>query len=138
MLDFGTGSGILAVAAAKLGATVQAVEIDESAIENAKDNAGINHASDRIHFARTLQDASGPFELIVANILRSVLLEFAHDLVDRLAHRGTLVLSGLVSTDVPEVSTCYASLLGQARPEIYRLGDWCALVWRSIASGTGR
>jgi ribosomal protein L11 methyltransferase len=132
MLDFGSGSGIVAIGAARLGAVVDAVEIDASAEAHAERNARANAVSDRIRHTRTLEDARGPFDLIVANILRSVLLEHANALASRLAQRAPLVLSGLVSTDVPEVSVRYASLLGGERPEVYERGDWRALVWRHV------
>jgi ribosomal protein L11 methyltransferase len=137
MLDFGSGSGILAIGAAKLGATVAAVEIDELALENAAENARLNAVADRIRYSRTLDGVGGPFELVVANILRGVLLEFADELVTRLAPSGpaTLVLSGLVSTDVPEVSARYASLLGGRRPEVYERGHWRALTWQTRVAG---
>jgi ribosomal protein L11 methyltransferase len=132
MLDFGSGSGIVAIGAARLGAGVDAVEIDAFAEAHAVRNARANGVSDRIRHTRTLEETRGPFDLIVANILRSVLLEHADVLVSRLARRATLVLSGLVSTDVPAVSVRYASLLGDERPEVYERGDWRALLWRHV------
>ena len=131
MLDFGSGSGILAIGAANLGAWVDAVDIDELAIRHAERNARINGVSDRIGFSRTLAAAPGPFEMIVGNILRPVLLEFAAELCFRLGDAGALMLSGLVSTDLPAVSARYAALLGRQRPEIYERGDWRGLLWRS-------
>lgn len=130
MLDFGSGSGILAIGAAKLGATVEAIEIDERAIENAEENARLNSVADRIRHRRTLEGVQGPFELVIANILRQVLLDFAGALAARLDPGGMLVLSGLVSTDIPEVGVRYASLLGGRRPEVHERGDWRALAWR--------
>ncbi len=131
MLDFGSGSGILSIGAAKLGAVVDAVEIDARAIEHAERNARVNGVSERIRHARTLDDTRGPFELVVANILRTVLLEHAIALVSGLADGGTLVLSGLVSTDVAPVGVRYAALLQGQRAEVYERGDWRALVWRA-------
>ena len=132
MLDFGSGSGILAIGAARLGAVVAAVEIDALAGAHGERNARANCVEDRIRHARRLEGTRGPFDLVVANILRSVLLEFADGLVACLAPGATLVLSGLVSTDVPEVSVRYRSLLGNERPEVYERGDWRALVWRRV------
>jgi ribosomal protein L11 methyltransferase len=132
LLDFGSGSGILSIAGARLGATVDAVEIDPRAIEHAEQNLRANGVAERVRQITALGDAAGPFDLVVANILRSVLLLFADALVERVAPGGTLVLSGLVSTDVPEVSARYARLLGGARPEVYERDEWRALVWRSV------
>jgi ribosomal protein L11 methyltransferase len=132
MLDFGSGSGILAIGGARLGAAVDAVEIDAVASEHGERNAQANAVSDRVRHVRALDDTRGTFNFVVANILRSVLLEFADALVARLADDATLVLSGLVSTDVPQVSVRYASLLADERPEVYERGDWRALVWRRV------
>jgi ribosomal protein L11 methyltransferase len=130
MLDFGSGSGILAIAAARLGAEVDAIEIDSAAVANAEENVRLNGVGEKVRFSPRLDDARGPYALSVANILRPVLLEFAQALAARVAPGGTLVLSGLVATDVPEVSVRYAGLLGGARPDIYQRGDWRALVWQ--------
>jgi ribosomal protein L11 methyltransferase len=131
MLDFGSGSGILSIAAAKLGAEVDGVEIDSEALANGELNARLNSVSDRIRFSASLrprQDAR--YHQITANILRPVLLDYAEDLAMRLLPGGQLTLSGLVSTDVPELSVRYSRLLGGAGPEVYRHGDWRALVFR--------
>jgi ribosomal protein L11 methyltransferase len=132
MLDFGSGSGILAVGAAKLGAIVDAVEIDEAAIESAAYNATCNAVAGRIRFARTLGEANGPYDVIVANILRAVLVEHAEALSARLREGGAVVLSGLVATDVPDVSAAYCRFL-RRRPEIVSLGEWHALAWLPAA-----
>ena len=130
MLDFGSGSGVLSIGAALLGATVDAVEIDPRAIAHAERNARASQVADRIRHARSLDDAQGPFDFVVANILRGVLLDFGAALIARLAPGATLVLSGLVSTDVPEVAATYARRLGGQRPEVYERGEWRTLVWR--------
>lgn len=130
MLDFGSGSGILAIAAAKLGAHVDTVEIDADARESLCANAALNGVAERVAVSTALPERAAPYDLVVANILRAVLLAYAPALVARLAPGGALVLSGLVATDVPELSVRYAPLLGDRRPERYRQGEWEALVWR--------
>jgi ribosomal protein L11 methyltransferase len=130
LLDFGSGSGILSIAGVLLGATVDAVEIDPGAIEHAERNLRANGVGQRVRQRTTLGPATGPFDLIVANILRAVLVAFAEELVAVRAAGGALVLSGLVSTDVPQVTARYAPLLAGARPEVYERDEWRALVWR--------
>jgi ribosomal protein L11 methyltransferase len=130
MLDFGSGSGILAIAAARLGADAEGVEIDEAAIENAEENAHANRVADRIRCARGLESTPGPFDMVVANILRAVLLDVAAELAARLVPDGTLVLSGLVATDVPDITVRYGSHLSGRRPDVHCRGEWRALVWR--------
>jgi ribosomal protein L11 methyltransferase len=132
MLDFGSGSGILAIGAARLGAMVEAIEIDEEAILHAEENARFNSVADQIRCSRTLESVRGPFDVVVANILRPVLMEYSGELAGRLAPGGTLILSGLVATDVPEVSVRFTRLLDGRRPEVYRRDDWCALLWRPV------
>lgn len=129
-LDFGSGSGILSIGLAKLGAEVDAIEIDPLAIDNATENARLNGALGEIRFNSDLAQAEGPYDLIVANILKPVLLEFAVPLSSRLSPpRGALVLSGLIERDVAEVSRCYGALLG-IEPVLRSLGEWRCLVFR--------
>jgi ribosomal protein L11 methyltransferase len=129
LLDFGSGSGILSVAGARLGAEVDAVEVDPRAIEHAERNFAVNEVAASVRQHTVLDPVAGPFDLIVANILRSVLVAFSASLVERLAPDGALVLSGLVSTDVPEVIAAYERRLG-ARPDVYEREEWRGLVWR--------
>jgi len=129
MLDFGSGSGVLSIGAARLGLSVDAVEIDAAAIEHAAHNAGLNGVASSIRVHRTLDALQGPYALVVANILRPVLLSFAPVLVSRLAANGTLVLSGLLSTDVPEIIARYSALLGGRRPTVHERGEWRAVVF---------
>lgn len=130
MLDFGSGSGILSIGAVKLGARVEAVEIDPAAIDHAKNNAERNGVAERIHYAHTLDETGvEAFDVVVANILRPVLIQFASELVSRLRPGGPLILSGLVATDVPEVKSRYSSLLGGRQGQVHSLGEWRAVVF---------
>jgi ribosomal protein L11 methyltransferase len=133
MLDFGCGSGILAIAAARLGARVDAVDVNLRALEEATGNLRHNGAGERVRLARGVEAMCGPYPLIVANILCGVLLDVAETLVSRLAAQGSLLLSGLVATDVPLVSARYAGRLGGRAPQIMVLGEWRALLWRAQA-----
>jgi ribosomal protein L11 methyltransferase len=129
VLDFGSGSGILSIGAALAGGDVIGVEIDPLAIDNAVENAAINGV--KVEFARTLEAAQGPYPVVIANILKPVLLEFAPELVRRLDSRasGTVILSGLIETDVADVSAKYSALLGGRVPRKHELNEWRALVW---------
>lgn len=131
VLDFGSGSGILSIGAALMGAHVLGVEIDELANDNARENAILNELdTDQISFQVDLpNDDAKKYHVVLANILRPILLEFAQPLVERLQPKGLLVLSGLVGTDLPEVIARYSSLLGGRQPLIREKGDWRALVW---------
>jgi len=128
LLDVGSGSGILAIGAAKMGGRAVGIEIDEDANALARVNAGHNGVADRTTFGTEWPE--GIFEVVIANILRAVLLDLADDVVRRVAPGGVVVLSGLVSTDVPSIIARYAPLLGGARPEAFARDEWRALVWR--------
>ncbi len=129
MLDVGSGSGILSIAAAKLGGEAVGVEIDPEANAIARDNARLSGVADRVAFDTAWPE--GRFEVVVANILRAVLVALAGEIVSRLAPGGVLALSGLVSTDVPEIVARYAPMLDGRRPEVFERGSWRTAVWRT-------
>ncbi len=129
VLDFGSGSGILSVAAALLGAEVHGVEIDPLANDNARENAELNSVQDKVVFSETLEGTHTKYPLILANILRPVLIEFAPTLCQKLSTGSTLILSGLIESDLAEVIEKYSGLLQGQQPTRYALGDWRALVF---------
>ncbi|WP_438007408.1 50S ribosomal protein L11 methyltransferase [Sorangium sp. So ce321] len=132
LLDVGSGTGILSIGAAKLGGEAIGVDIDAAAIAIAQDNARRSAVEARVRFTTAWPD--GTFDIVVANILREVLTALAPDIVARLAPSGSLILSGLVSTDVPEIVARYAPLLAGRRPEIFERDAWRTLVWRLTAA----
>ena len=105
LLDCGCGTGILSIAALKLGA-VEAVgyDIDEWAVENAKHNADINKVKGFSVFhgnASVLSHVSGVFDVVVANINRNILLADLPQFKDVMNIGATLVLSGFYEDDIP-------------------------------------
>ena len=99
--DLGAGSAILSIAAAKLGArSVVAIEIDPDAASNAAENIRANAVGDRVHFiegdASTLLPLIAPLDLILANILSSVLVNLLPVMRDSLAADGHAILSGIL------------------------------------------
>lgn len=128
LLDVGSGSGILAIAAAKMGGRGVGVEIDEDANVLGRANAQQNGVADRVTLGTDWPE--GAFDVVIANILRGVLLDLAPGIVERVTTGGVLVLSGLVSTDVPSVIARYAPLLGDLRPDAFDRDEWRTLVWR--------
>jgi ribosomal protein L11 methyltransferase len=99
--DLGAGSAVLSIAAAKLGARrVVAIEIDPDAAGNAGDNIHANDIGDRVHFiegdASTLLPLIAPVDVILANILSSVLLNLLPVMRDSLAADGHAILSGIL------------------------------------------
>lgn len=129
VLDFGSGSGILGIAAALLGAGhVDAVEIDATVHAAIRSNAARNGVIERIHVAPALPEPNQPFDVVVANIVAPVLLECAADLCGRLRRSSpaAVVLSGLGADDVAAVSARYATALG-APPTETSAGEWRCL-----------
>ena len=107
VLDYGCGSGILAIAAAKLGARqVLAVDIDEGALVAARDNAARNDADIELRHSRAALDER--FDLVVANILTNPLCVLAPLLAERVAPGGRIALSGILDSQAEQVIAAYA------------------------------
>ncbi len=110
MLDVGTGSGVLAILAVRLGVgRAVGTEIERDAVASAQRNVELNGVADRLtlHHTGDPRDIPGKFQLVVANILSSVLLPMAPNLARKVAPRGTLVLSGLLARELPLVTAAY-------------------------------
>jgi ribosomal protein L11 methyltransferase len=107
VLDYGCGSGILAIAARKLGAgQTLAVDIDEQAVQSTRYNASTNHAQVQAMLPDALPE--GQFQLVVANILSNPLKVLAPMLANRVAPGGHLVLSGVLARQATQVAQAYA------------------------------
>jgi ribosomal protein L11 methyltransferase len=128
VLDVGTGSGILAMAAAKSGARqVFALDIDPEAIEVARQNIADNNLLDMITCDTTpLESLRGTFDVILANILAEELVRLSSLLAERLAIGGSLVLSGILAEKEQLVLGGFATLPLQYR-ETRRQGEWVAI-----------
>lgn len=132
-LDLGTGSGILAIAAAKLGLSGLAVDIDPVAIDNAHENCALNSVHDKVNVAvGSIADVSPSrrFDCIVANILANPLIDMACPVCERLARPGVLVLSGILREQADKVSAAYVAC-GMPQPEVNYAQDWAALLFRA-------
>lgn len=129
VLDFGAGSGILAIGAALHGASVDAVEIDPAALDHARNNARLNGVEAALGHHTELTEPPELFDLVLANILRPVLVAFAPALAARTSRSGHLVLAGLVATDVPFILAAYSPLVAPMRPRIHERGDWRCVVY---------
>ena len=100
VLDLGTGSGILAIIASKLGAkSVDAVDIDSLAVKVAEENCAINDCPNVNCYTGELKSVkNAPYDLIVANIIADVIAEIACDIPADLAEDGIFVCSGIINT----------------------------------------
>jgi len=107
LLDYGCGSGILAIAAAKLGAkSILGVDIDDNALIAARDNAEANQVVLQLRHSRAALDET--FDIVVANILTNPLCVLAPLLAKRVATDGRIVLSGILETQSQQVIDAYA------------------------------
>jgi ribosomal protein L11 methyltransferase len=102
--DLGAGSGVLSIAASKLGASrVAAVEIDHDAIGNAEENARTNSVSDRVEViegdAMTLLPLLAPVRVVIANIISSVIIPLLPIMRSSLAARGQAILAGILTEE---------------------------------------
>ncbi len=108
-LDVGTGTGILAIAAAKFGAReVVAVDIDPEAVEVARENVRRNHVHHQVHVSTTpVWELGDTFDLIMANISSYALKLLAPHLSARLAQKGHLLLAGFLKEEISELEETY-------------------------------
>jgi ribosomal protein L11 methyltransferase len=130
--DIGCGSGVLAVAAVRLGAArAVGVDIHAEAVMVSTTNAAVCSVADQVEFAEgSIELLAGQiFEIVVANIAASVLLELANQLAIAVSAAGALVLSGVLEEQVPAILEEFA-LQGFTLVSTAADGDWRALVLR--------
>jgi len=131
VLDCGTGTGILSIAALKLGAQ-EAVgyDIDEWSADNARHNAVINQVDRRftslLGDATILKEVEGTFDVVLANINRNILLNDMEAFVGKMTSCSTLLLSGFYTSDIPML-TEKAACLGLTKKAQQHDGDWACL-----------
>jgi ribosomal protein L11 methyltransferase len=132
ILDLGTGSGVLAIAAARaLRRRVLATDIDPAAVRVARDNARLNRAMVEVWQARGLTApairARAPFNLVFANILLAPLQRLAVPLTEIIAPSGRVVLSGVLASQANAARAAYHGLRLERR---ITLDGWTTLVLR--------
>ena len=110
VVDVGTGSGILAIAASKLGASqVLATDISDESMTAAKENSALNDITN-IELQKTslLQDVKGKFDIIVANILAEILLDLIPQMDEHLNENGQVIFSGIDYLQLPKIEKALA------------------------------
>ena len=129
VLDLGTGSGILAIAAAKLGARhVTAVDNDPDATRTARENVAANHVQENVSVIDgSLPEAHGSYDLVVINILARVIVQMAQEgLAERMRPGGTLIAAGVLADQESGV----IAALEKARLAVtqrWQMDDWVCL-----------
>lgn len=118
VFDYGCGSGVLAIAAARLGAdTVYATDIDPQALTATRANADLNGVQQRVRVIEPAAlDALPPVDIVLANILSKVLIDRAGELSARVRTGGHLVMSGILEEQACEVRAAYAGAFEMAAP----------------------
>jgi ribosomal protein L11 methyltransferase len=126
VLDVGCGTGILAICALKLGAAqAHCIDVDPDAIDVTRENAALNGVSDQLSAsADPLEQVSGQFPLVLANIQATVLVPMARELAARVAPGGTLLLSGILLGQELDVKAAYPDFRLDIAPTE---GEWIAL-----------
>lgn len=129
VLDVGCGSGILSIAALKLGAdSVHGVDIDQQAIVASRQNAIDNDVNERLELSTELNEFDGEYELVIANILAGTLIDIAAEISRRTVHGGLLALSGILAEQVDEVLDAYADRI-TLDPPVLR-NEWARITGR--------
>jgi len=133
VIDAGTGSGILAIYASLNGADpIIAFDNDPEAIENANENCGLNNVKNIDVRCCVLNDIKpSPTDLIIANINRNILLDLAPSFADYAHNETSLILSGLLDIDRPEIEETYLKN-GWKLQESKQMGEWMALRFNRI------
>ena len=140
VIDVGTGSGILGIAAAKLGAKkVVMTDIDYVAVKSAKHNCEINGVADKceVDLNNLLDDKNITGDLVLANITADVLLILSESIPSHVKNGGVLIMSGIIKSRVNEVIDRYSAIdfeLVQRKDE----GEWIALVMKKKSGAEKR
>jgi ribosomal protein L11 methyltransferase len=136
LLDLGTGSGILAIAAARLGAGhVDALDINPEAAALAQKSVMINSVMDVVEVnVGSIESAKPLYDIVVANIFTASLIDMANDLAKAMMPSGLLIVSGIVASRVGEVSQVICSA-GFAFVEMESQGDWSGLTFQKVNCG---
>lgn len=131
VIDYGCGSGILSLAALKLGASeVYAVDIDPQALQSVHNNAVSNKVNDKKLFISLPDALHQPVDLIIANILLAPLITLKDRFQQLLTSKGTLIVSGLLEEQAPTLIKAYSSTFNFIHQE--NLNGWSLLTFTHI------
>jgi ribosomal protein L11 methyltransferase len=134
VIDVGCGTGVLSIAAAKLGAgSILALDLDQVAVESATLNVEMNGVSDQVTVRKNdlLQGVEGQYELIVANILAEVIVTFGDQVAESLRPGGTYITSGIISGKADMVKEALEKA-GLPVEEMFREEDWVAFISKKV------
>jgi len=130
MLDYGCGSGVLAIAALKLGCvSATGMDIDPQALTASENNATNNGVWRDLRVVSSDTEITGKFDIVIANILAGVLVGLAESVTTRLSSAGKLALSGILSEQVDAVREAYSPWIAFDEPAYRSQGgqNWARL-----------
>lgn len=132
VIDIGTGSGVLSIGAAMLGAkSVHALDLDEVAVRSAKENVALNKVSDTVEVfhGNLLDTVKEPADVVVANILAEIIMSFTDDAFTIVKPGGLYVTSGIIGAKRDDVKAALEAS-GFVIEEVLLMEDWVAIIAR--------
>ena len=121
----GCGSGILGLAATKLGAVVDLCDTDEQAVQSTQENFALNHEQFNHIWTGSVQKRTHEYDVVIANIIADVLIMLSSDLKKAVKNEGILILSGILDKYVEKVEAKFSSM---TLVEKYQKEEWYTLV----------
>jgi len=134
VLDVGSGTGVLGIAASLFGAKeVVGIDNDEWCIDNGNENIALNNVESKVEVRLSeIGDVNDePFDLILANINKHILLDIKESIVNLTVPNGVIILSGLLFSDREDILNAYSKYSLKLIEE-KQLGEWIALVFQKI------
>lgn len=131
MLDVGTGTAVLAIAAVKLGASeALAIDNDEWCYDNGVENCALNNAGDKVEIRTSVIEdiPENAFDLVTANIQKNILLTIVKEIYSRMKEGGILILSGLLIEDEEDIKKSYTDI-GFKFLETQTMDVWISVVF---------
>jgi len=132
VLDVGCGSGILAIAARKLGAVVELCDTDPLAVDSATENFSLNDESFEKIWVGSANGASGSYDVVIANIIADVLRAISGELKRRVSDGGKLILSGILDKKESIVTDSFKDMKLLERKQ---KDEWVTLVYEKDVNG---
>jgi ribosomal protein L11 methyltransferase len=130
VIDVGTGSGVLSIAAGLLGAKqIQALDLDQVAVESARLNCKLNKVQNVVNVSQNnlLDGIKGPVDLVVSNILAEIIVRFIDKAYEVLKENGTFITSGIIQNKNHEVKEALQNA-GFVIEETMVMEDWVAFI----------
>jgi len=132
VVDIGTGSGVLSIGAALLGAkNVHALDLDEVAVRSAQENVALNKVEDKVavFHGNLLDTVKEPADVVVANILAEIIMSFTDDAFTIVKPGGLYVTSGIIGAKRDDVKVALEAS-GFMIEEVLLMEDWVAIIAR--------